>query len=315
VKTKSPLESSGKGYRLPGTNIFLDPLEPVSCAIISHAHGDHAVEGHETVYCSEGTAALIKSRFKYAAKTIHILPFGETFTLEGIPFSLHAAGHMLGSSQVKWKKDGLVYNYTGDYKREADKSCEPYETVKCNVLITEVTFGKENKVHPPAEESVASFLQYKDINLMIGAYNLGKSQRLTRLINDFASEFRVMIHPKMIPYHKIYESLGFELGKWEPYKREKFKNERGIIYLVPPPVLMNFRPGNHFLRAFATGWDEKHRLYDFPFAVSDHVDWPSLIKTILESEAEEVFTIHGNGEDLKTASELKGVQINTLNID
>lgn len=284
----------------------------MACAIISHAHGDHAVEGHETVYCSEGTAALIKSRFKYAAKTIHIVPFGETFHIQNIPFSLHGAGHMLGSSQVKWQKDGLIYNYTGDYKREKDNSCEPFEVVKCDVLITEVTFGKENKVHPPAEESVAALSRYNGLNLMLGAYNLGKSQRLTRLINDHLPEYRVVIHPKMVAYHKIYESLGFDLGKWEPYKREQFKNEKGIIYLVPPPVLLNFRPGAHFLRAFATGWDEKHAMYDFPFFVSDHADWPSLLKTILESEAKIVYTIHGDGEDLKVAPELKNIQVLTL---
>ena len=76
MKKTSPFETSSVGYKIPGSTIFLDPKEPVSCAIISHAHGDHAVEGHETVYCSEGTAALIKSRLKYAAKTIHIMPFG-----------------------------------------------------------------------------------------------------------------------------------------------------------------------------------------------------------------------------------------------
>ena len=312
MNTALPLETSTKGFRIPETNIFIDPKEPVACAIISHAHGDHAVEGHETVYCSEGTAALIKSRFKYAAKTINIISFGETFTIQNIPFSLHGAGHMLGSSQIKWVKDGVTHVYTGDYKREIDKSCEPFEVVKCDVLITEVTFGKENKVHPPAEESVAALSEYKDVNLMLGAYNLGKSQRLTRLINDIHPHLRVMIHPKMLAYHKIYESMGFDLGKWEPYKREQFKNEKGIIYLVPPPVLLNFRPGTHFLRAFATGWDEKHAHFDFPFYVSDHADWPSLIKTILESEAKVVYTIHGIGEDLKTTQELKNVQVYTL---
>lgn len=312
MKNTSPLETSSIGYKIPGSNIFLDPKEPVSCAIISHAHGDHAVEGHETVYCSEGTAALIKSRFKYAAKTIHIIPFGEIFEIQNIKFSLHGAGHMLGSSQIKWVKDSITSIYTGDYKRENDKSCEPFEVVKCDILITEVTFGKENKVHPPAEESVEALKIYKDVNLMLGAYNLGKAQRLTRLINDIHPHLRVMIHPKMIAYHKIYESLGFDLGKWEPYKREQFKNENGIVYLVPPPVLLNFRPSTHFLRAFATGWDEKHVRFDFPFYVSDHADWPSLIKTILESEAKEVYTIHGDGEDLKSAPELSNIQIYTL---
>lgn len=312
MNENTPLEIGAKGYRIPGTYIYLDPLEPVRCAIISHAHGDHAVEGHENVYCSEGTAALIKTRFNYPAKKIHVVKFGEVFMLEGIPFSLHPAGHMLGSSQVKWIHRDKRIIYTGDYKREADKSCEPFEVVPCDVFITEVTFGREGKIHPPAEEVIASLSKYKDLNLIIGAYNLGKAQRLTRLFNDHLTGFRIMVHPKMIPYHKVYESCGFNLGLWEPYKREAFKHQRGIIYLVPPPTLLNFRPGKHFLKAFATGWDEKHEKYDFPLPVSDHADWPSLIRSIKECGATDVYTIHGDGDPLSKTKELTGVNIHIL---
>ncbi|MBL7924903.1 MAG: exonuclease [Bacteroidia bacterium] len=312
MKPTPPLEAAAKGYRIPGTEIYIDPLEPVACAIISHAHGDHASEGHETVYCSEGTAALIKSRFKYPAKKIITPAFGEEFVVKGISFSLHPAGHMLGSSQIRWKLNGRSHLYTGDYKREKDLSCEPFEISPCDVLITEVTFGQLNKVHPPAAEIIAGLEKYGDTNLMIGAYNLGKSQRLTRLINDYAPSFRVMVHAKMVPYHHIYEKMGFNLGKWEPYKREQFKHSKHIVYLVPPPSLYNFRPGKHFLRAMATGWDEQHLRYDFPLPVSDHADWPSLIQTVLESGAEEVYTIHGNGTALQAAPELKDKQIYIL---
>lgn len=308
-----PLIRSAKGFLIPGTEIHIDPLEPVPCAVISHAHGDHAVEGHETVYCSSGTAALLRSRFKYPAKQINVIPFHQPFVIGHTELHLTPAGHMLGSSQIVWKRDGLRFCYTGDYKREDDKSCEPYFATACDVLITEVTFGQTNKVHPPAEEIVASLSQFKDINLMIGAYNLGKSQRLTRLINDHAPQFRVMVHPNMVAYHHIYEQEGFPLGKWEPYKREQFKQQKSIVYLLPPTSLFNFRPGKHYLRGLATGWTEQGKRYDFPFPVSDHADWPSLIRTIRESGAHTVYTIHGDGAPLQQAPELKDIHILLLN--
>ncbi len=307
-----PLDALSKGYRIPGTEIYIDPLEPVRCAIISHAHGDHAVEGHENVYCSAGTAALISKRFTYPAKKIFEMPFGETVTIEGIKVSLHPAGHMLGSSQVRWEKDGKIIVYSGDYKREEDKSCEPFEIVKCDTFITEVTFGQQDKTHPPAAEIIAALNTHDGLNMLIGAYNLGKAQRLTRLINDNLPSYRVMIHSKMVAYHKVYESMGFSLGPWEPYKREAFKNQKNIIYLVSPATLLNFRPAKHFIRAFATGWEEKAARYDFSVQVSDHADWPSLIRTIKECEAKEIFTIHGEGETLKNTPELSGIFIAPL---
>ncbi|MFN8152753.1 MAG: MBL fold metallo-hydrolase [Bacteroidia bacterium] len=304
-----PLIHTIHGYRIPGTEIYIDPLVPVAHAIISHAHGDHAVEGHENVYCSAGTAALIQNRFRYAARRLHTKEFGEQFTLEGLDFSLHAAGHMLGSSQVRWQRNGESIIYTGDYKRQADASCEPFETVQSDIFITETTFAQPGKQHPSDEEIVTLLRKASEINLMIGAYSLGKAQRLTRLISQQLQDIRIMIHPKIVPYHKVYEAQGFALGTWEPYKREAFKHAPGIIYIVPPPVLLNFRPGKHFLRAFATGWDEKHSRYDFPLPMSDHADWPALIQTILESKARKVYTIHGDGKALMKAEALKQLEI------
>lgn len=307
-----PLRNNGHGYVIPGTEIHIDPLQPVAHAVISHAHGDHAVEGHENVYCSEGTAALIKHRFTYPARNLHTLKFGEVFHLEKIPFSLHSAGHMLGSSQIRWERGGQRIVYTGDYKRQHDPSCDPFEVVPCDVFITETTFAQPGKVHPPDSELIDILRKAKETNLMIGAYNLGKAQRLTRMIQTAFPDIRVMVHPKIVPYHKIYENMGFSLGKWEPYKREEFKHQSGIIYIVPPPTLLNFRPGKHFLRAFATGWDEKHSRYDFAFPLSDHADWPALIQTILDCGAKTVYTIHGDGQHIRLAPELNGIHISSL---
>jgi putative mRNA 3-end processing factor len=308
----APLERHAKGYRIPGTGIHLDPLEPVMHAVISHAHGDHAAPGHEHAYCSEGTAALIRKRFTYPARHLHAIPYGEVFELNGVPFSFHPAGHILGSSQIRWEHAGKIHVYTGDFKREADPTCEAFEPVRCDVLITETTFAARDKVHPDAAGIIASIPLPEKANLMIGAYSLGKAQRITRLLNDHIPGIRVMIHPNMHDYHKVYEQMGFQLGPWEPFRRELFRQERGIAYLVPPPTLLNYRKGTHFIRAFATGWDEKHELYDFALPVSVHADWPSLIRTILESGARELYTIHGDGQELHDAEELSGLSFSFI---
>lgn len=307
-----PLEIHSKGYRIPGTQIHLDPLEPVNCAIISHAHGDHAVPGHENAYCSEGTAAILKKRFDYPARNLFPVPYGTEFVIEGITFSFHPAGHILGSSQILWKRMGVRTIFTGDYKTEADSSCEPFENIPCDILITEVTFGQRDKIHPPAAEVVSGLSRFKGTNLLIGAYTLGKAQRLTRLINDHLPDFRVMIHPNMSVYHQLYEQFGFPLGKWEHYKREIFKHEKNIVYLVPPPTLLNFRKGSHYLRGLATGWDAKHQYYDFALPVSDHADWPALIHTIRQCGAKDIYTIHGEGDVLRDAPELSDLNIQIL---
>lgn len=307
-----PLERHARGYRIPGSSIHIDPLDPVRYAVVSHAHGDHASPGHEHVYCTPGTAALLKKRFDFLAKFVHPIPYGEVFKIDGIPFSFHPAGHMLGSAQIRWENEGQTLVYTGDFKRESDLSCEPFELVKCDMLITEVTFGQRDKTHPPGGEAVAALSQFKDINLLIGAYSLGKAQRLTRLIADHLPGFKVMVHPHMADYHRVYEEFGFKLGAWEHYKRETFKQQRNLVYLIPPMGLQNFRPGKHFLKGFATGWEEKQRGFDFQLPVSDHADWPSLLRTIRECGAKTVFTIHGEGEELKAAPELEGIDTHIL---
>ena len=209
--------------------------------------------------------------------------------------------------------DGKTVLFTGDFKCEPDPSCEAFEPVKCDILITEVTFGQKGKTHPDPEAVIAGLERYKGLNLIIGAYNLGKSQRLTRLINDHAPFFRVMIHPYMVGYHKIYEKFGFHLGKWEPYKREVFKHQRNIIYLVSPHALKNLKADKHVLRAVATGWDEKAANYNFPVPVSDHADWPALLATINKSGAREVYTMHGEGHVIAQEFKDTGMNIYHLN--
>jgi putative mRNA 3-end processing factor len=171
------------------------------------------------------------------------------FHLEQIPFSLHSAGHMLGSSQIRWERGGQRIVYTGDYKRQNDTSCDPFEVVACDIFITETTFAQPGKVHPPDSELIEILRKANETNLMIGAYNLGKAQRLTRMIQSAFPEMRIMIHPKIVPYHKIYENMGFSLGKWEPYKRERVQTSNRHYLHCASSYFAEFPSGKTFLKS------------------------------------------------------------------
>jgi putative mRNA 3-end processing factor len=168
-------------------DFYLDPKEPVATAIISHAHADHAISGNTNVYCTEATAAFMQSRYgKNAAKVFNTAAYRQPFSISGVTLTFIPAGHMLGSAQVLMAYDGVSYLYTGDYKLQPDATCEPIEWVKADVLITESTFADPAIMHPDPVEEVKKLNDIK-INILLGAYGLGKSQRLIKMINECPS--------------------------------------------------------------------------------------------------------------------------------
>ncbi len=311
-ENNKPLIATGHGYILPDTEIWIDPLEPVRTAVISHAHGDHAVPGHAKVYCTKNTARLLRARFRQFAGLVITPEYNETFDVDGVPFMFVPAGHMLGSAQVIWDRNGKRHNYTGDYKRQQDPTCEPFQVIKSDVLITETTFAQKGKTHPPAGESILVLGNNNNTNYVIGAYTLGKAQRLIYLINQLLPEMKVMVHPKISRYNKIYEEAGFNLGDWSVYHRQIFKKNTGCIYIIPPSVLQSYMPGTDFLRGMASGWDRLQAGMDIVLPISDHADWNELILTITESEATEVYTIHGESEAIIEHYKNSSIQISEL---
>jgi putative mRNA 3-end processing factor len=307
-----PLERGTYGYKLPNTQVYLDPKKPVACAIISHAHGDHAIPGHDVVYCTANTAKLLRSRFRNFATKIITPDWLEKFEVEGIPFRFASAGHMLGSAQIAWERNGLTSVYTGDFKRQKDSSCEPFQVVACDILITESTFAQPDKIHPPPEECILNLKNYPPVNFVIGAYSLGKSQRLTQLFNEFIPDFQVMVHPKIAKYHKVYEEAGFNLGSWTPFQRQVFRKGKGIIYLIPPSVLQTFAASPYYLRGMASGWEHLQTGYELVLPVSDHADWKELTTTIDDCGAKTIYTVHGDGSKLKEKLTSSHIRIEEL---
>lgn len=280
-------------------NFYLDPKEPFVDAVISHAHGDHAVSGNQNVYCTEATSVFMKHRYKKnAASNFHIKAYHDSFVLNGVEISFIPAGHILGSALVLMQYQGVKYLYTGDYKLEEDSTCEPMEFVNADVLITETTFANPETEHPDA---VAEIKKLNDVssNMMLGSYALGKSQRLIAMINQYCPDKRILVHYSIIPFVKIYEQFGVSLGKYEVYDRKVMKNNlTNMIYIVPPMVFNSYFKAVNVIRVFATGWKHLQSNNEIQLYISDHVDWKAILKTIEMVKPKEIWTTHGDGKKL-----------------
>jgi putative mRNA 3-end processing factor len=281
-------------------NFYLDPKEPVPHAVISHAHGDHAIGGNQIVYCTEATAEFMKHRYKkFAAGTFEIKPYHERFNIDGVGISFYPAGHILGSALVLMQYKGIKYLYTGDYKLEDDTTCEPIEFVKADVLITETTFADPATEHPSAIEEIKK-LNSVTTNIMLGAYALGKSQRLIAMINQHCPQKRILVHHSIVPFVKIYEQMNINVGAYEIYDRKVMKNnQKDLIYIVPPMVFHSYIKAINVVRIFVTGWKHLQHNNAIQVFISDHVDWKAILKTIENVEPKQVWTTHGSGIQLQ----------------
>ena len=287
-------------------DFYLDPKEIVKYAVISHAHGDHAIGGNLNVYCTSATSTFMHHRYKkFAGGEFHIKAYYESFLLNGVNISFVPAGHILGSAMVLMEYQGVKYLYTGDYKLQPDKTCEPIEYVHADVLITETTFADPDTRHPVAEEEILK-LNTTQNNIMLGAYALGKCQRLISLINDYCPEKRILVHHSMLPFVKIYEQMGIQLGKYEMYDRKVMKNNHtNMIYLVPPMVFRSYFRAINVVRVFATGWKHLQNSHEIQLYVSDHADWNDILETVEKVKPMQIWTNHGSGVQLKNYFENK----------
>jgi len=280
-------------------DFYIDPILPVRNAVISHAHADHAKSGNHTVYCTAATFAFMQLRYgKNAALVANTLPYDQPFTISGVKLLLIPAGHMLGSAQVLMEYEGVKYLYTGDYKLQPDATCEPLEWVKTDVLITESTFANPEILHP---DPIAEIKKINDIkiNILLGAYGLGKSQRLINLINMHAPQKKILVHHKIAPINAIYEKMGFPPGRSQLYGRKLMKNQEEFVYIVPPFTFDSYLRATGVKRLFASGWKNLQVNKEDTLFISDHVDWSDILLTIKNTQPKQIWTLHGNGMHLK----------------
>lgn len=287
-----------KGYYCSYGDFYIDPLYPVKHAVVSHAHGDHASPGHRNIYCTAGTAAIMQYRYpKQASNSYHIKGFSEFFQINGVDIYLYPAGHILGSAQIMMIYKGVRYLYTGDYKLQEDRTCEPIQIVEAEVLITETTFANPETKHPDPVSEIMK-LDVKS-NILLGCYSLGKAQRITALLNEHLPHKEVLLHYQIMPIHRIYDQFIDVPLKYEQYNRKSMK-EAGDnkIYLVPPLTFNSYRRAKNVLKAFASGWERLQAQNDISLFLSDHVDWNDILYFVGQVKPKAIWTLHGDGRAL-----------------
>jgi len=280
-------------------NFYLDPKQPVEHAVISHAHGDHAVPGNRNIYCTAPTADFMRLRYgKNAGAHFQLYGWHQQFNLGPVSISFISAGHILGSAQILMTHEGISYLYTGDYKLQPDTTCEPIEWVKADVLITESTFANPETSHP---DPIAEIQKLNSIqsNILLGAYGLGKAQRLIRMINDYAPQKKILVHFRIAPLNAIYEKHGIALGTYQMYNRKLMKNQDEYVYIVPPFTFDSYFRATGVKRLFASGWKNLQVNQQDTLFISDHADWNDVLKAIEKVDPQQLWTLHGEGKHLK----------------
>ncbi|WP_310186088.1 ligase-associated DNA damage response exonuclease [Mesorhizobium sp. BE184] len=328
MRAKDLLCPRPEGLYCPPGDFFIDPVRPVKRALITHGHSDHARSGHQAVLATRQTLDIMALRYgEDFAGTTHAAGLGEMTPINGVSVTFHPAGHVLGSAQIAVEHEGIRIVASGDYKRIPDATCQPFEVVPCDVFITEATFGLPVFRHPPDQEEIARLLksieQFPERAHLVGAYALGKAQRVMRLIRDAGYDKPIYIHGALAKLSEYYRSQGIDLGVLEPATVEKGgKGEFAGAVVIGPPSAFLDRWARRFpdpVSCFASGWMRirqraKQRGVELPLIISDHSDWDELTATILETGAGEVWVTHGREEALVRWCELQGIAAKPLHL-
>ena len=289
-------------YCVPG-GFYIDPWRPVDRAVITHAHGDHARVGHGHYLSSASGVGVLRSRLG----DIHIdgMEYGDTVEHNGVKISLHPAGHVLGSAQVRMEHRGEVWVASGDYKVEPDRTCVPFEPVRCDTFITESTFGLPIYRWTPEEEI------FDDINAwwrknaadarcsVVFAYSFGKAQRILSGLDPSIGP--IICHGAADTLNRVYRAGGVNLPPTVLVTAVEKADIKRSIVIAPPsaagsPWMKRF---GDYSDAFASGWMQlrgarRRRGVDRGFVLSDHADWPGLMSAIRATEAPRVIVTHGS---------------------
>jgi putative mRNA 3-end processing factor len=293
-------------YCAPG-DFHIDPAGAVPRAVITHGHSDHARPGHAAVLATADTLAIMRLRLGELGQT-QALAYGEPLRVNDVTVTLVPAGHILGSAQVVIDYQGQRAVVSGDYKRHADPTCDAFALVPCDLFVTEATFGLPVYRHEPdgreVQKLLASLRDFPERTHQIGVYGLGKCQRLIALLRRAGYERPIWLHGALRAMTDYYVSRGFDLGE-VPNAADAPDKLAGEIVLSPPSALGD-RWSRRFadpLAGFASGWMRirgrvRQRGVELPLIISDHCDWPELIRTITETGAGEVWVTHGREEAL-----------------
>jgi putative mRNA 3-end processing factor len=298
------LENTPRGLYCPGGDFYVDPWQPVTRAIITHAHGDHARPGSRHYATAESGVEVLRLRMGDDAP-IEGWKYGEERTLGSVRVSLHPAGHVLGSSQVRLEQNGEVWVVSGDYKTAPDATCQPLEPLRCHTFVTESTFGLPLFRWRPAEEILGELHAWWSLNQersrtsVLFAYSLGKSQRILALLDPGAGP--ILAHGAVLRYLPVYERAGARFPPLEHATPDNRKRHKGRALVIAPPSAVGtpwLRSMGEVSTAVASGWMQirgvrRRKSVDRGFVLSDHADWPGLLATIQATGASRVWVTHG----------------------
>ncbi|CAN5270733.1 ligase-associated DNA damage response exonuclease [soil metagenome] len=314
------------GLYCPPGDFYVDPVRPVERAVITHGHSDHARAGHGAVLATPQTLAIMAERYgEDFAVTRQAAAYGEKTSMGGVDIELAPAGHVLGSAQAVVRRKGIAMVVSGDYKRRRDPTCPPFEPVPCDVFISEATFGLPVFVHPPDAEEIArvvqSLGQFPDRAHLIGAYALGKAQRVIRLLREAGWDRPIYVHGALERLNRLYEREGVDLGPILPATGLKANALGGEVAIAPPSAIQD-RWARRFadpVTAFASGWmgvraRARQRGVELPLVISDHADWTELTDTFTELKPQEVWITHGREEGLLRWCEINGQTARALRL-
>lgn len=325
------IELRPEGLYCPAGDFHIDPWRPVPRAVITHGHGDHARIGMGEYHGTRAGLPILQWRL--GEQAFHAYGYGESFTLGDARVSLHPAGHVLGSAQVRVEVDGEVWVASGDYKRQHDPTCVPFEVVHCDTFITEATFGLPVYRWPDTSDVARDIVQWRDRCAERGevailyCYALGKAQRV---LSELAvhTDRPALLHGAIAAGVEVYRGAGIAMLETRTVAEEakgpgaRSHDFAGELVLAPPSAagsawLRRFRRAQ---QGFASGWmrirgNRRRRNYDRGFVVSDHADWPDLVRTVRETRASRVIATHGNTDAIIRALNEQGIAAEAFRTD
>lgn len=317
AKAKTWIEPHSSGIYVKPADVWIDPSRPVERAAVTHGHADHARSGHGSVFATPETLAIMALRYGVDVEASHnaAFPYGEGFERGGVRFSFHPAGHVLGSAQILMEYAGERIVVTGDYKRRADPTCARFEVVPCDIFVTEATFGLPVFRHPPTADEIAKLIgavrAEPDRCVLVGAYALGKAQRVIAELRDAGWDAPIYVHGALEKMCRLYAVHGIDLGELRLVSETDKADMAGQIVLAPPSAL-NDRWSRRLpdpVTAMASGWMRvrqraRQRMVELPLVISDHADWDELTATIAEVNPKETWITHGSEDGLLRWCEL-----------
>ena len=301
------LEPHPHGIYVRPADAWIDPSIPAPRALVTHGHADHARGGHGAVWATPETLAIMHAR--YGEQKGQPVGYGESVWLGDVAATFVPAGHVLGSAQILLEHRGERIVVSGDYKRRPDPTCAPFEPVACDVFVTEATFGLPVFRHPETGDEIDKLIARLHANpdrcVLVGAYALGKAQRVIAELRARGHEAPIYIHGALQRLCDLYAEHGVRLGELLPVAGVAKAAMAGQVVMCPPSAL-NDRWSRRLpdpITAMASGWMRvrqraRQKLVELPLIMSDHADWDELTATIEEIAPREVWVTHGREDAL-----------------